>query len=148
MPPDATTVTGGVPWGTIVAIAGSSVVVLAGILGTLLRMLYGAQQKRIEEKFQALANDVIKLDREVRGYFQAHEKLRDKWDEFLKEYLKIDSTRGQKVDALFRIVDQMQDTVKELRPALNEKVEEMISRALSELKLYVRDLIREESREG
>jgi seryl-tRNA synthetase len=141
------TIVGGVPWGTIVAVASSSVVVLAGILGMLIKMLYKSHQAQTEQKFETLAGDVVKLDREVRDYFRAHEKLRDKWDEFLKEYLKIDSTRGQKVEALFRIVDQMQDTVRELRPTLNEKMEELLSRALSELKLYVRDLMREESRE-
>jgi hypothetical protein len=77
-------------------------------------------------------------------YFEAHDRLRDKWEEFLREYLKIDSTRGQKMDALFRIVDQMQTAVKELTPAMNAKIEEAFTHAMSELKLYVRDQMREE----
>jgi phage gpG-like protein len=75
------------------------------------------------------------------------ERLRDKWEEFLREYLKIDSTRGQKIDALFRIVDQMQDTVRELRGAMNSKIDESFQRSQNELKLYIRDQLREEFHE-
>jgi hypothetical protein len=76
-----------------------------------------------------------------------YKHLRDKWEAFLRDYLKIDNTRGQKVDALFRVVDQMQDTFKEIRPALNSKIEDSFARSLSELKVYVRDQIREERHE-
>jgi len=103
-------------------------------------------KEQMEARFQDSVEDVVKLDKRLGGYFKAYDRLRDKWDDFLREYLKIDSTRGVKVEALFRITDQMQDTLKELRPALNSKVEEMISHTISELKLYIRDKIQEELR--
>jgi len=155
----------GVPWATIVAvgggilgIVGTALVVMAGMLLKSLRTNVDQRLKALEvnleekvthqhenaeEKFRSAASDVVKLERRLTEYFEAHERLRNKWDTFLQEYLKIDSTRGQKVDALFRIVDQMQDTLRDLRPALNTKIEEMIAHALSELKLYVRDRVRE-----
>lgn len=141
MPTDAT---GGVPWSTIVAAAGSILGALAVVIFFLTRMLLKSYRKSVDKQFETLVSDVHNLEERLGKYFEAHERLRDKWDEFLREYLKIDSTRGQKVDALFRIVDQMQETLRDIRPSLNAKVEEMISHALSELKLYVRDLMREE----
>lgn len=161
--PDAT---GGVPWPTIVAVAGGILGVVGVAMVFLAKLLLKSYQKNAQqeleaaknavlqefqefratatEKFKTMAEDVIQLERRIGKYFEAHERLRDKWDEFLREYLKIDSTRGQKVDALFRIVDQMQEALRDIRPALNTKVEEMLTHALTELKLYVRDLMKEE----
>jgi len=101
-------------------------------------------QKESEQTASHLKESVLQLVERVGKYFEAHDRLRDKWEEFLREYLKIDSTRGQKMDALFRIVDQMQTAVKELTPAMNAKIEEAFTHAMSELKLYVRDQMREE----
>jgi iron-sulfur cluster repair protein YtfE (RIC family) len=101
-------------------------------------------QKESEQTASHLKESVLQLVERVGKYFEAHDRLRDKWEEFLREYLKIDSTRGQKMDALFRIVDQMQILVKELTPTMNAKIEEAFTHAMSELKLYVRDQMREE----
>lgn len=122
----------GVPWEVFIP----SVSGMAVLVGVVIRLLY-----------KSMKDSVVKLETRVGKYFEAHERLRDKWDDFLREYLKIDNTRGQKVDALFRVVDQMQDTFKEIRPALNSKIEDSFARALSELKVYVRDQIREETHE-
>lgn len=133
----------------------TTVTAMLGAFGVTARLLYRALNKRIQEKFEHVRDLAAQVDKSadesekgildrLAQYFSAHERLRDKWDEFLREYLKIDSTRGQKVDALFRVVDQMQDTFKELRPALNAKVEDLFQRGVNELKVYVRDQIREE----
>jgi hypothetical protein len=126
----------GVSWEVFIPTVGG----VAAIAGVALRLLY----KNMKESVVRLE---VRLEDRIGKYFEAHERLRDKWDEFLREYLKIDSTRGQKVDALFRVVDQMQDTFKEIRPTLNSKIEDSFARALSELKVYVRDQIREEKHE-
>ena len=102
--------------------------------------------EHVDGKLQTSVKYVVQLEERFGSYFKAHDRLRDKWDEFLREYLKIDNTRGAKVDALFRITDQMQDVLKELRPALNDKVEEMISHTISELKLYIREQVQDEVR--
>lgn len=126
-----------VPWEVFVPI----VTGLTGAFGVAIRMIYKAFQKRLEERASHNHELVVQLGERVDKYFAAHERLRDKWDEFLREYLKIDSTRGQKVDALFRVVDQMQKAVEAIPRNLNDKVEEAFTHSLSELKLYVRELM-------
>lgn len=140
-----------VPWEIILPV----IVALAGALGVALRLLFKGTHKRIdglaqvidgklEEKFQRVHELVVQLGERVGKYFDAHERLRDKWDEFLREYLKIDSTRGQKVDALFRLNDQMQKILDALPLHVDSKIEEAFTHSLSELKLYIRELLAKE----
>lgn len=118
----------------------------AGLVGAVLMLLYRALNKRISEKDTHLRDLVLQLDKRVNAYFTAHERIRDKWEEFMREYLKIDNTRGQKVEALFRVVDQMQKAVEKIPRNLNDKVEEAFTHSLSELKLYIRDTMAKEKR--
>jgi hypothetical protein len=149
----------GVPWEIFWSVVGG----LLGVLGTVLLLLYKSTNRRIKEKADASDKGMVQLGKELDKvtaalteqvnttystveerldtYFKAHERLRDKWDDFLREYLKIDSTRGQKVDALFRVVDQMQKAVEHIPRNMNEKIEEAFTHSLSELKLYARDQI-------
>ena len=133
------------PTPTDVGIPISFVVVGASALLTLIgvtfKLLYNAMNRRIKEKTEHLHESVVQLDKRVSAYFKAHERLRDKWDDFLREYLKIDNTRGQKVDALFRVVDQMDEAVKQIPRNINSKLDEAFTRSLSEVKLYARDQI-------
>jgi F0F1-type ATP synthase membrane subunit b/b' len=137
-----------IPWGTVVAVGAPVLAAFGGILVFFVKRLLRATEKVYELKFDQLAKDVVQLNQRGDQLVAAHDRIRDKWDEFLREYLKIDSTRGQKIDALFRVVDQMQDAVRELKPALNSKIEDSFCRALSELKVYVRDQIREENKDA
>lgn len=164
-----TNVPAGVSWEMIVAV----VTALLSALFVMLRLLFKGIHKRIdtteatlgkriddaiesdealaiqidaklEEKFLRVHELVVQLGERVDKYFDAHERLRDKWDEFLKEYLKIDSTRGQKVDALFRLNDQMQKILDTLPRHVDSKIEEAFTHSLSELKLYIRELLAKE----
>jgi len=130
----------------IVAVGAPVLAAFGTILVFFVKRLLRATEKVYELKFDQLAKDVVQLNQKDNQLFVAHDRLRDKWDEFLREYLKIDSTRGQKIDALFRVVDEMQNALREIKPALNSKIEDSFSRALSELKVYVRDQIREEKK--
>lgn len=148
----------GVPWSVFVPV----IVGLLGAFAGAARLLYKGLHKRIdalvtadaknteqlvardEEKFQQVHELVVQLEKRVGRYFDAHERLRDKWDEFLREYLKIDSTRGQKVDALFRVNDQMQKVVDSIPRHVDSKIEEAFTHSLSELKLYIRELLAKE----
>lgn len=132
-----------VPWVTIIAIAVPALGAFGSIIVFFVKRLMRAERESSELKFTHLNQAVVQLQSRDEQLLSAHDRMRDKWDEFLREYLKIDSTRGQKVDALFRIVDQMQETMREIRPAINSKIEDSFSRALSELKIYVRDQMRE-----
>lgn len=130
----------GVSWDIFAA----TLVVLGGSFGVTVRMLYKALQKRLEEKAAYAQERISQLEERIHKYFDAHERLRDRWNEFLREYLKVDGIRNQKVDALFRIVDQMQKTVEAIPPNMNRKIEEAFTHTLSELKLYVREIAAKE----
>jgi len=164
VPPDTTALE--IPWGTLITIVSVAFTAFGGLLTTLLVKLHAASKRNtralvdsaridLSHRIEGLEKDlvtksgqldanVLQLVERVGQYFVAHDRLRDKWEEFLREYLKIDSTRGQKIDALFRVVDQMQTAVKDIPPAMNTKIEEAFTHSLSELKLYVRDRIQEE----
>jgi hypothetical protein len=138
--PTPADIVAGVPWTVFVPV----ITTIFGAFSVALRLLYKAFQKRLEEKTAHNHELVVKLDERVSEIFRAHERLRDKWDEFLREYLKIDSTRGQKVEALFRVVDQMQKAVESIPRNMNDKLEEAFTHSISELKLYVRDMMAKE----
>lgn len=127
----------GVPWSVFIPVVSG----LLGAFGVTLRMIYKSFHNRLDEKTAHNHELVTQLEGRIEKYFEGHERLRDKWDEFLREYLKIDSTRGQKVEALFRVVDQMQKIIESIPRNLNDKIEDAFTNSLSELKLYVRELI-------
>lgn len=133
-----------ISWETVVAVAVPTLAAFGSIMVFFVKRLIRAAEVIYTTKLASIEKDLLQLRGSDTTLTTAHDRLRDRWDEFLREYLKIDSTRGQKVDALFRIVDQMQDSLRDIRPALNTKVEDSFSRAVSELKVYVRDQIREE----
>jgi len=144
-----------VPWGTILGVVGGAFTAYGALLAFLVRRLFKAAQEntkqkndRLEEKLAQEHELVLELSKRVDQYFKAHERLRDRWEEFLRDYLKIDSTRGQKIDALFRVVDQMQEMVRDVRPAMKQKIEESFTHSLDALKLYVRELLAQEKRHG
>ena len=152
---------------------GAGFAAAAGILGLLLRMLLSAYKKNTDiqlktmcERISVAHEDIVEAKKIIgadvaaikesqkecdgrteatASRFEAQiEKQRDRWESFLKDYHVLDATRGQKVDALFRTVDTMRETLKDLRPGLYAKVEEISQRTFAELKLYVRDTIKKE----
>lgn len=142
-----------VPWGTILGAMGAAFAAYGTLLAFLVRRLFKATQENTNQKFSGLKEKlmqerelVLELGKRVDQYFLAHERLRDKWESFLRDYLKIDSTRGQKIDALFRVVDQMQEVLKDVRPAMKQRIEESFTHSLDALKLYIRELLAQEQR--
>ena len=142
-----------IPWGTILSVVGGAFTAYGALLALLMRKLFKATQENANQKFSNLIEKlvqehelVLELSKKVDQYFSAHERLRDKWEEFLRDYLKIDSTRGQKIDVLFHVVDQMQEVLRDVRPAMKQKIEESFTHSLDALKLYVRELLAQEKR--
>ena len=76
-----------------------------------------------------------------------HEGLRDRWETFLEKYTVLDATRGNKVDALFRTVDEMRGILKDLRPAVADKIDSLFKGAKDELRMYIREEVRNVVRE-
>lgn len=144
-----------IPWGIVGSLIGG----MATIMGALATILYKMINKRLADARQDVVDlrntlesteksimEIIKghtmaFDGRAKDYFLALDRLRDKWEGFLTEYLKIDSTRGQKIEALFRVVDSMDEVVKSIPRQMNDKVEEAFAHAMSELKLYARELM-------
>jgi tRNA(Ile)-lysidine synthase TilS/MesJ len=144
-----------IPWEYVIPVIVGAFGAFGTVLGFLIKSVDKAARNHWKQKFDQLEKDTQLATRHteemlgaqaqrITQYFEAHDRLRDRWEEFLREYLKIDSTRGQKIDALFRVVDQMQAAVREISPNVNTKIEEAFTHSLSELKLYVRDQLREE----
>lgn len=133
-----------IPWVAVISIVAGALGIFSAVFGYFFRKAISTREQLYNLRFSTLDKSVVELGERVGQVFPAHDKLRDRWEEFLREYLTVDSTRGQKIDALFRVVDQMQETLRELKPALNVKVEDAFCRAVNELKVYVRDQIREE----
>jgi len=119
----------------------------ATILG-LLKMLLSAYKKNMQLELDVIRKDVTRINQDygraeadTRSCEEQIERQRDRWEAFLKEYHILDSTRGQKVDALFRTVDSMRETIKELKPSMFNKIDDLIGKLTNELKLYIRDII-------
>lgn len=137
-----------VSWGQLISVMAVTFGAVIGIFTLLLRTLLKSMRANMDTKFANLHALVVSLDKRDREQSGAHDRLRDKWEDFLREYLKIDSTRGQKIDALFRVVDRMQTVVDKLPTQMNSKIEEAFSQSMSELKLYARDQIELHTRRG
>lgn len=125
------------------------------VLGVLLRLLLGAYKKNMELQLRSMTDGVGAVQvaqKEADGRVAASlqgcaaqiEKQRDRWEAFLKEYHVLDATRGQKVDALFRSVDVMRETLKELKPSIHTKLQDISHQLSNELKLYIRDILKKE----
>jgi hypothetical protein len=139
--------------GQIIMYVGIGFSAAATILGLLLKLLLSSYKRNAQLELDVMRRDIQRV---IQDYGRAEadtkcceeqiERQRDRWEAFLKEYHILDSTRGQKVDALFRTVDTMRETIKELRPAMFAKVDDLLSKLTNELKLYVRDIIKKEEK--
>ncbi len=144
-----------IPWTVVGAFIGG----IATVISALIVVLYKVSNKRLAEARGNVVELRQSLEKAMEGvrdhikehvlsfndlskeYFLAFDRLRDKWEGFLTNYLKIDNTRGQKIEALFRVVDSMDEVVKSIPHQMNNKVEDAFAHAMSELKLYARDLM-------
>jgi len=131
---------GGISWGYFLAIMGGVLALTGGVL----RLWYRAVITSIEEKHKTANENMLKLEKRMETYYGTTDKLRDRWDNFLKDYFKENTTMNQKVNALFRVVDMANESIRALPGEMNQKVEDMFLRAMNELKMYIRDYIAEE----
>jgi uncharacterized membrane protein YhiD involved in acid resistance len=137
-----------ISWANVISAIVVAFGTMATIIAILMRILFKAVRANVDAQFANSREYMVQLEKRTEGQEEAHDRLRDKWEEFLKEYIKIDSTRGQKIDALFRVVDRMQEVVDKLPLQMNSKIEEAFTQSMSEIKLYARDQIEMYSRRG
>lgn len=139
---------------TVLAIVGGAVGLIFSIVGFLMRSLLQTYREKTEQKYQELANIISGLivqrkeceERELRMVMrldETMEKLRDRWEQFVREDTAMESTRGRKVDALFNVVDHIRDEMRQLRPALLQRLEDLHNRSKTDLHQELRDYVRE-----
>lgn len=150
--------------GQLIGIMGGSFALSTAVIGFLVRALLKSYQERSKldmeafrlsvrqdlETFRASLNGSESARKECEGrHAKSAEKLeakvdglQEKWVQFVKEDSAMEATRGRKVEALFGVVDSMKETVREIRPAVFRKVEEMHSQAKVELRNELRSYVR------
>ena len=150
--------------GELIAIMAATFGTTTAVVGLLVRQLLKSYQdkskqdlqhvrdacsadvRQIGERINAIAQDQRECeersDREIQRIADAVEKLRDKWEKFVKEDAAMEATRGRKVEALFGVVDSVKETVRGLPEAMNRKMDEMYRSVRQELKAEVRDEVR------
>jgi len=69
------------------------------------------------------------------------EKLNDSWFNFIREDAAMEATRGRKVDALFGVVDNMKDSVRQIPENINKKIEEIYRQIKHELENELHDFV-------
>lgn len=110
---------------------------LTSRIGVAIQLLEQSAE-HLREKQDHIATDAKDMLAKIDG-------IRDKWDDFLKEYYQLDTTRANKLEAAFRRVDELKTSVGELRPAMMRKLEENLLTARNDLRddmrTYVRDQI-------
>lgn len=99
--------------------------------------------KQISERIVAVANErracEEREDREIQRISDHVDRLRDKWERFIKDDAAMEATRGRKVEALFGVVDSVKETVRGLPEAMNRKMDEMYRDMRKEIRNDVRD---------
>lgn len=150
--------------GELIGIMAATFGVTTTVVGILVRQLLKSYQEKSKQELQnvrdACAADIRQIaervsavaedrrqceereDREIQRIASSVEKLRDKWEKFVKEDAAMEATRGRKVEALFGVVDSVKDTVRGLPEAMNRKMDEMYRDMRKELKTEVRDEVR------
>ena len=73
-------------------------------------------------------------------------ELRDKWTVVLEKNTILEATQTEKVKSLFRSVDDMHVALRDLKPALQRKVENMMRNITDDLRRNMREYVREEAR--
>lgn len=138
----------------LMAILGGAITLISSIVGFLMRSLLQTYREKTEQKYVELSNIIGGLivqrkeceERELRAFMrldETMEKLRDRWEQFVREDTAMESTRGRKVDALFNVVDHIREEMRQLRPTILQRLEDLHTRGKLDLRQELRDYVRE-----
>ena len=144
----------------------------AVIIGLLMRLLFGSYKKQAEQRDKVVNEKLnslsIKIDaveqrmqkaieeavrdgkdaeeranKSIEKMEQSIEKVRDKWERFQADYNAMETTRGNRVRALFRVYDELREAFQGLKPALFNKIDDVMQEGMVELKKIARENKRE-----
>lgn len=129
----------------ITAVVGSFAVTTT-VIGILFRQLLKSYRDHDAQRFEVLrseytmqiealrksAQDTIEARREcelrengaLKRLEDGIEKIRDRWEQFVRDDAAMEATRGRKVDALFNVVDYVKEEVRGLKPVIFQRLDE------------------------
>lgn len=94
-------------------IVNAALAVIFSILTYLLKRGLNANEQANQEAHSVFKEKITEQAKTI-------EKIQDKWENFLKDNIKAETTRGNKIDAMFRIVDTLNETVKQIRNEMGD----------------------------
>lgn len=107
---------------------------------TQLDSLRSSAQEALETRRQCEAREHTQIEK----LEEAIEKLRDRWEQFVRDDAALEATRGRKVDALFGVVDHIKEEVRGLKPIVIQRLEDSYHKIKSEVTQEIRADLRRE----
>lgn len=92
-------------------------------------------ENQLKTHYAIVSQQLEKLEDKVNTYERTTERMRDRWDQFLRDFMKLDTSRGSKIDAMFRVLDTVNESIKQLRQDI-EKLRTLEDR-FQELKIQI-----------
>jgi chaperonin cofactor prefoldin len=153
----------GISTGTLITIILSSVGAFTGIILLLGRLLVRSINSATADKLKFFKETVdTQIDelrrsrneceirhtqnlKDVRQQFDnlvgSFESLKERWEKVLEKNTILEATQAEKVKSLFRSFDDMHDSIKDLKRALQHKMEDMMRDAKSDIRREMRELL-------
>ena len=141
---------------TLLAIGGLILGVYTGIITLLVRWLLKSHESRLKEKFDAVDEkvDLIKekiaseasrleaihdaykehVDDRIETLSDRDDKFGEKWENFLEKYYRVDTTRSNRLDAAFNLIDEMKYIMDDIKPLVIRKIDEIAGKIQEDLK--------------
>lgn len=96
------------------------VLIVNGILAILFSVLTYLLKRGLNANEQTNQEAHNTFKEKINEQTKTLEKIQDKWENFLKDNIKAETIRGNKIDAMFRIVDTLNETVKQIRSEMGD----------------------------
>jgi hypothetical protein len=125
----------------------------------LIRQLMKSHQKEHDTKVKSIWKELNDLSaerkaceaREITANNKVEiiiEKLREKFIEINNSQIETEARRGQRVDALFNVIDKMKQEIANFKPLMLEKLELLYNKGLIQLEKELKDYIDTSKRTG
>ncbi len=132
----------GLDVGIIITVIGAAFGIMTMLLGVLVRQVFKAIQKDISDISDGRKECERREEKAYSRLDTQISKLRDEWAEFKKLDATMETTRGNRVDALFNVVDHWKDEVRGIKPAIFQRLDQLHQRGTDDLRTDLRDYVR------